>query len=309
MPGSIQGDLDTLFNQLEGIDYLDFIHCVNFNPTEPYNYKKYTIPKPNGQKRPVEEPKGYLKEIQKALIPIFEQFPLTGCCYSKKGSSAIDHAGHHHGTGDVVVKMDIKKFYPNVKFENFEYALNKTHHAFLSDELREILLTAAQFCFIRKGGSLVLPTGSPTSPIIANIVATPLDNELNGLAYTSNMQYTRYMDDLIFSGNHYPSGLQKNVNTIVKNYGFHINHEKSKILYRNNDQQCITGVVINGNGIPKSYKRNLRAILDLYARENLPLDAELRGKLAYVKSVDNSLYNYFQKYFLKRQKRYQDLGK
>ena len=45
-----------------------------------------------------------------------------------------------------------------------------------------------------------LPQGAPTSAALANLSAFALDLRLAGLARSFGVQYTRYSDDLTFSG-------------------------------------------------------------------------------------------------------------
>lgn len=44
-----------------------------------------------------------------------------------------------------------------------------------------------------------LPQGAPTSPILSNCVAYPLDVALEAIAWERGLQYTRYSDDIAFS--------------------------------------------------------------------------------------------------------------
>ena len=105
-------------------------------------------------------------------------------------------------------------------------------------------------------------------PFLSSISFALGDYELNDLAKSSNLIYTRYIDDLTFSGNKYPTFFQKKVNNIVRKYGYLLNHKKSQILYRDNDRQIVTGVCINKKiNISKDYKMKIRAELDKYANE------------------------------------------
>ena len=45
-----------------------------------------------------------------------------------------------------------------------------------------------------------LPQGAPTSPILSNIVMLNFDNEIEKIVLEKRIRYTRYADDMTFSG-------------------------------------------------------------------------------------------------------------
>ena len=119
--------------------------------------------------------------------------------------------------------------------------------------------------------SLLFPDGAarqglPTSPSLANIAATPIDNEIAGLKKPGRFQsfvYTRYADDLTFSCNtldmiHY---LQRVVPLIVRRHGFEVNASKTRIQSARSGMRMITGVAVGRSGIaaPRELKRKIRA--------------------------------------------------
>jgi retron-type reverse transcriptase len=268
------------------------------------NYKVFWIPKPNGTKRMIEEPQPELKEIQRALLPVLSEFPLHPTVYGLGGSDRCAVANAKaHVLHRVIVKMDIKQFFPNTWLHQYLYAVDES-----TDEgFAETFKSLWPLLFIRD--TLVnqyrLPTGAPTSPLVSSIAFTPMDTKLHVLALQYSMNYTRYIDDLTFSGDEYPDGLQKKVAQLVGDYGYAVNHKKSQLLYRGNHTQIVTGVCINeGIGIGKAYKRTLRAELDKYAREGKELDEHMHGKLNYVRQLSPSLCTKFQEYFLNRRKHF-----
>src|SRR5205807_998791 len=112
-----------------------------------------------------------------------------------------------------------------------------------------------------------LPQGAPTSPALANLAAYVLDVRLSGLAKKFGVAYTRYADDLTFSGDeHIIVGKSMNwliryMRGIVRDEKFTWNNHKKKII-RSGHRQIVTGLTVNEkpNVSRKEFDR-LKAIL------------------------------------------------
>jgi hypothetical protein len=107
------------------------------------------------------------------------------------------------------------------------------------------------------GGTL--PQGAPTSPDLANAAAYRLDARLSGLSARHAVAYTRYADDLTFSGTGVASSkFRRAVEHIMRDSGFSPN-EKKTVFLGQSDQQRVTGVVVNDRaGWPRVTRRWLR---------------------------------------------------
>lgn len=107
-----------------------------------------------------------------------------------------------------------------------------------------------------------LAQGFNTSPTIANIVSKNMDEELNALC-GSEVTYTRYADDLYFSGDKdLPD--EKLIATILCNNGFEVNPKKT-LLMKRGQKQYVTGLTVFDSKHPrisKRVKRNIR--LEIY---------------------------------------------
>jgi len=126
-------------------------------------------------------------------------------------------------------------------------------------------------------------------------VARRLDKRLAGLARKLELTYTRYADDLTFSGDEALESrvgyLMARVRHLVQDEGFTVNEAKSRVL-RRNAAQVVTGLVVNDRpGVRRSEVRKLRAILHKARTEGLSrqnragvdnFPAWLRGKIAFV---------------------------
>ena len=112
-------------------------------------------------------------------------------------------------------------------------------------------------------GNRHLVQGAPTSPMMANILTRNLDRRLDGLAEQAGLDYTRYADDLTFSGDHHDKCVHvlSVAQEIVREEGFIVNTDKIRILSQAT-RQHVTGVVVNHQlSSPREIRRTLRAIL------------------------------------------------
>jgi hypothetical protein len=93
-----------------------------------------------------------------------------------------------------------------------------------------------------------LPQGAPSSPALANLAAYRLDARLAGLADSLGARYTRYADDLAFSGGADLARAARRViarvGAIAHEEGFAVQHHKTRVM-RPGVCQRVTGVVIN----------------------------------------------------------------
>jgi RNA-directed DNA polymerase len=93
-----------------------------------------------------------------------------------------------------------------------------------------------------------LPQGAPTSPALANLCAHTLDVRLSALAIEFGANYTRYADDLVFSGDGDIAKRSRRfvslAREIIADEGWQLNPEKTRVM-RNTGRQSFTGLVVN----------------------------------------------------------------
>lgn len=133
-----------------------------------------------------------------------------------------------------------------------------------------------------------LPQGAPTAPALANLAAFGLDVRLSALAETLGVRYTRYADDLAFSGDERLDRAARRVQTLVAviaaEEGFELNFRKSRFMRRGVRQQ-IAGVVVNVcPNVRRTTYDELKAILHNCARhgpasQNREARADFRAHL------------------------------
>jgi retron-type reverse transcriptase len=129
-----------------------------------------------------------------------------------------------------------------------------------------------------------LPQGAPTSPALANLCAFRLDVRLAGLATKLGATYTRYADDMVFSGDHRLKRAAPLVKQIATAEGFRVNERKTAFATRAGRQR-VTGIVVNEktNVAREEYDR-LKAILHSGAAGEDP--ARLLGRISWVESLN-----------------------
>ncbi len=199
-------------------------------------YRNFSIPKKSGGVRQIEAPCKRLKEIQRWIKDeITDKFVVSEYATGfRKSMSIVDNARKHVGK-ELVINMDIKDFFPSVTYA--EIFLMFAYIGYRKDVAH--LLT--KLC---TNAENVLPQGSPASPSISNHILLKLDKRLGKLAESIGADYSRYADDITFSGKKSISTIIPLVEQIVEEEGFQVNRNKTRLQY-NNQRQEVTGLIVN----------------------------------------------------------------
>lgn len=187
----------------------EYIYRMSNSPK--HFYRSFKIEKKNGKLRSIDEPLPDLKKIQKWILrEILDNIAVSP--YAKayvSGQSIKENARFHRGQ-NCVLTVDIKDFFPSITifriikvFENIGYS-------------RPVSVFLANLCCLKKS----LPQGAPTSPALSNIVAGNLDIKLSSFARENKLRYTRYADDITFSGEFIPKQTISHIRSILKSEGF-----------------------------------------------------------------------------------------
>ena len=261
------------------------------------HYVAFAIPKRSGGERMIFAPKRRLKAVLRALDRLLvSKLPRSDHAHGfVRGRSIATNAAPHVGKA-VVLHFDIKDCFPTIHFGRVRGLLIALGYSYPVAATLAVLMTEAPRQPVAAEGKLYhVPTGprvcvqgAPTSPGLCNAILLRLDRRLAGLAAKHGFAYTRYADDLTFSGNDTAkiAKLMKLVPEIVAAEGFALNADKTRIL-RAGRRQAITGVVVNRTmGLSRQERRKLRAALH---RQKMAAGAadigeqlHLRGKLAYL---------------------------
>ncbi len=204
---------------------------------ERYNsYREFSIPKKSGAQRIIQAPCDELKAIQTWIKEnILDKFQVSE--YAKgfvKGISIYDNAFPHVGK-ELVINIDIKDFFPSITYAQVFKVFYYIGYT------REVSHLLTKLC---TNANDVLPQGSPASPVLSNLVSLKLDKRLSKLAESASCVYTRYADDITFSGDKKIKSLVPIISEIIIGEGYCINEDKLRLQYSFQRQE-VTGLIVN----------------------------------------------------------------
>jgi len=221
-------------------------------------YRTFRMRKKGGGYRIIDAPESEYKLMQLALLrSLFDKikYPEYVAAFVP-GRSCAAAASKHVGKR-VVVKLDLKDFFPSIRIGMVRSALKDLGYNDLVSGLIAKMVTL--------NGRL--PQGAPTSGAAANMVAHHrFDKKLVAYAKPLGWEYTRYADDLIFSSNQCTDVQQaveliNQVRKVVSRAGFRVNNAKTKIrpYYK---QQRVLGITVNKKlNIPQRDYKRVRALV------------------------------------------------
>jgi RNA-directed DNA polymerase len=243
-------------------------HSARSEPLRHYRYR--WVPKSSGSLRLIEAPKPRLKRLQRRLLDtILLPIPPHDAAHGfRPGRSITTFVASHVGR-TIVLKMDLRDFFVSITSARVVAVFLTAGYPEPVARLLAGLCTNTvplQVCkeASRRESDLAappatwqalrpflqphLPQGAPTSPALANLAAFRLDTRLAGLARAADAAYTRYADDLVFSGGEaFAQSIARfptHVAAIALEEGFAVQHRKTRIM-RQGVRQRAAGVVLN----------------------------------------------------------------
>ena len=270
-----------------------------------------------GAVRLIEAPKVRLKDRQRQILMwILDKIPAHPAVHGFVKGRSIRSFVAPHVSQRVVLRMDLRDFFPSfggVRIQNLFRTFGYPER--VADLLGGVCTNATpRQVWEEIGGEFGaahidelqrmysrphLPQGAPTSPALANISFYRVDCRLHALAKSAAANYTRYADDLAFSGGReFERGVERfgsYVAAILQEEGFRVNHRKTRIM-RQGARQYLGGLVTNKkmNVARRDFER-LKALLtncvrlgpNNQNRDNLPnFRAHVEGKVGFVESIN-----------------------
>jgi RNA-directed DNA polymerase len=248
------------------------------------------MPKRSGGVRLLEAPKPTLKAIQRRILrEILDRVPPHEAAHGfRSGRGVLTHA-HAHAGKNAVLRMDLEDFFPSIPAGRV-YGVFRTL-GYPEEAARVLtglctsraptegpeppcpatpLALADLYRARQRYRTRHLPQGAPTSPSLANLCAFGLDVRLAAAARHVGATYSRYADDLVFSGDEAFARTAPRFATLVATIafeeGFQVQHRKTRVM-RYAQRQVVTGLVVNQRpAIRRDEYDRLRAVLHNCAR-------------------------------------------
>lgn len=285
--------------------------------TAPYGNQHYHyrwLEKIDGSARLIEVPKHRLKQVQRQILKELLSFipPHEAAHGFSRGRSVRTFAEPHVGN-HVVLRVDLQDFFLSIRktrIKNLFASVGYPHSvagvfASLCTNIAPAEIPGCPVTQRRSPAGCIphsrphLPQGAPTSPALANLAAFRLDCRLFGLANACGVSYTRYADDLAFSGG---TELTRNAKRFLNHVyatileeGFRVHFRKSRVM-REGTRQHLAGLTVNQhiNINRRDYDR-VKAILHNCVRtgpasqnrdDHPDFESHLRGKLTFFSMVN-----------------------
>ena len=227
-------------------------------------YRHHILPKKRGGFRDIYAPGKELKKAQKHLNYFLQAYYLLikprdihgfviNPHYLGRRCNIVENARVHTGKNHLL-NIDIKDFFPSITAKRVKELFSS--HLFNYGEQITLALTLLT---TYKG---LLPTGAPTSPVLSNFICLELDKELKSYAQISNLQYSRYADDLTFSSDgRINNDMILDIVSIINKHHFRINQKKLRLAGAHR-RQTVTGITVNQKvNVNRKLLKRTRAML------------------------------------------------
>lgn len=257
----------------------EFVGAMSRAPSRYYRVFKI---KKGKKTRTIQAPKIALKLLQAWFAShVARAAQLPACVYGfVPGRSGVKEAAQQHCRASWVYSLDIRDFFPSITDQQVCGALVRMGYADSTAAFLARLLTLNGH----------LPQGSPASPVLSNWVFVPTDEALLAIANELGVRYTRYADDLVFSGlDAPPPEIQSRVRGTVTGAGWTIADDKEHLASLP-ARLKVHGLLVHGPRprLTKGYRNRIRAFRHLH-KANKIADADrtrILGHLAYADFID-----------------------
>jgi len=283
---------------------------IDRDAPEKYKHYHYSfVQKRRGGTRLIESPKSLLKRVQRQINSrLLSKVDVHSAAHGfRQHRNCLTHA-ENHTNQSYLFSFDLAHYFHSIDW----YCVYKIYRSLgYAHEISQYLsglcthrLNAPQSMLnglddeqLRRINKRHLPQGAPTSPALSNLVMRNLDKRLAGLANSLDLNYSRYADDLAFSGNKHRDWrfLEPLIGSICLEEGFELNYRKSRIA-RSHQRQKLTGVIVNKHtNIDRRYYDRVKAILTNCLRHGIEdqnierhdnFQAHLLGCIMFINSLN-----------------------
>lgn len=233
-------------SKLMGIDE-EYLHRMSNAPE--FFYRTFYILKRNGKKRRIDEPLPDLKKVQTwILTEILYKIACSKFAKAYVPKSSIRDNVRFHKKQKIVVTVDLKDFFNSIKS-------GRVLNLFLEIGYNvPVAVMLTHLCCFKEA----VPQGAPTSAYLSNLVMVKFDYKISKYCIENKIRYTRYADDLTFSGDFSIAKLLNLLDYELTLLGLKRNDKKFKVM-RKGTSQKVTGIVVNEKiQLPREYRMKIR---------------------------------------------------
>ncbi|QDT54310.1 Reverse transcriptase (RNA-dependent DNA polymerase) [Caulifigura coniformis] len=281
------------------------------------NYAYRWLKKSDGRVRLIESPKWRLMAVQRQILSdLLDHVPPHPAAHAFVRGRSLQTFLSPHVRRNWVLRLDLADFFATIaanrvvevfRFLGYPEAsaqwltrlcVNAAPSDVLCDGIGHAADAHVQRLRSRLSG-LHLPQGAPTSPALANLCLFRFDQRLARLAESRGLQYTRYCDDLVFSGDRETRSdvvdLRRTLFMILADERLSVRHAKTRIMPAGR-RQNVCGLNLNhGLNTPRAAFDQLRAILHRCGTKGLTAEEQqdssrfrqhLQGRIAWVSSIN-----------------------
>ena len=182
------------------------------------HYRRFSIPKRRGGKRQIDAPYPLLLDCQRWINRhILMSIPVHPAATAYVKDMSLLANVQPHLAQKCLFRIDLRDFFPSISTRRIVAQFRRVGYA------KNVAFYLAALCCLNGR----LPQGAATSPALSNLVSVRMDRRLASLSTRADLTYTRYADDLSFSGEYIGSQFRRSVCRIIEECGFIINEEKN----------------------------------------------------------------------------------
>jgi len=233
--------------------------------------------KPDGSDRILFVPSEKLKLLQRKIYDnILSKVPLLPCVMGGvKGKSPIENAGMHTNQ-EVIFKMDVAQCFPSICPRRVQAVFQSIGFGPEATGLLTKLTTWHN----------ELPQGVPTSNALANLALLRIDSRIMRLTEQQGFDYSRWVDDLTFSGPERLLGFRHLLQRIIEDEGFKVKPDKTKTELAR-DRQTVTNFVVNTKvNLPREKRSAIKKEVMAACSSDLDLSPSTAGKMYWLRAVN-----------------------
>lgn len=230
------------------------------------HYRRVEIPKRNGGFRTLNVPDALLKSVQRRIADkLLALEPVSRYATAYRSGAAVCKNAQPHIGKEKLLKLDILHFFDSILYSHVK---DRVFTASRYSEPIRVLLS--MLCYHKDA----LPQGAPSSPVITNIIMRDFDEIVGKWCGTRGIAYTRYCDDMTFSGSFDETEVKAFVENELKKLGLFLNTKKTAVV-ASTRRQLVTGIVVNEKpNISSDYRRKLRQ--EVYFVRRFGIDEHLK---------------------------------